>query len=138
LDEYVADMVKGFLAIIDEAVTWGWRRLLGCPGRASLFPADFLRAAPFPFLRAVRWSMASVVMTGALDPGNTMQAMLAENRLRFATGALLLPLAYIAARGVPIVARITETGAINAEHLVCLFPSVPSSAIGDEHGMNRS
>jgi hypothetical protein len=115
-------MVRDLLKPARAAIAWGWVTLLRRAPRAKLFPDHPPPSAPFPFIPGVSWSMVSVVKGGSLDAANRIQAMLEEQRRRFASGALFRPLASIVQRDVTIVALIAETGAIQAEHLVAIFP----------------
>lgn len=106
------------------AIVWGWATLRRVSAAVrDRFPETPPPQQPYPFQPKVSWSLTSSESPVTLDPNDTIQAVLLENRGRFASGELVAPLAALASRGVTIVTRITETGATPAHHLVIIAPS---------------
>ncbi len=113
-------MVRDLFAATIAAVRRSWQALSRCA--AVVFPSGPPSNAPYPAVPGLNWSLTSVVKSGSLNPDDPIQATLLDIRQRFIAGSLFSPVAKVASRGVVIVSRITETGAIKAEHILVLIP----------------
>ena len=113
-------MVRDFLASTIAVVRKSWQALSQCA--AAVFPPEPPPSVPYPLVPRVNWSLSSVQESGSLNPDDPIQAALLQTRRRFIAGTLFCPLAKVSSRGVVIVSRITEKGAINAEHMLVLIP----------------
>ena len=114
-------MGRDLLGCIRAAIAWGWKVIVRCPEVAKLFPPQPPPSVRYPLLPGIEWSLTSAVESGALDLSHPVQAIIAQDRTRFANGRMILQVANVASRNASIVARITETGAIRAQHLVVMF-----------------
>jgi hypothetical protein len=111
-----------FIPCFRAAVRRAWTALLRFSALADRFPPEPPPSTAYGFNSGVAWNLTSVTQGGAFDPADPIQAMLAEDRRRFLSGALFQPLAALPERHVVVAAHIVETGAIRADHMLVLSP----------------